>query len=173
MVDIKQLQQSIENHKRPPIEKWDPPFCGDIEICIRSNGEWWYQNSEIQRPALVRLFASVLWQEGGEYFLVTPAEKVRIQVDDLPFLITNWRRDETDVIQVMTNTGEEYPLDERYPLVIDQRQPAVRIRDGFLARVHRNVYYQWAEQAVPALPSEADGFYLRSGNTRFYLGSAS
>ena len=173
MVDLKQLQENIGNFKRPPIEQWNPPFCGDIEIRIRANGEWWYRGSAIERPALVRLFASVLWQEKNEFFLVTPAEKVRIQVDDLPFLITTWCRDDSGVIRVTTNTGETYPLGEQYPLLIDQHQPAVRIRDGFLARVHRNVYYQWAEQAVPAHTDEAEGFYLPSGNTRFYLGSAS
>ena len=173
MVDLKKLQTNIGTFERPPIERWNPPFCGDIDICIQANGDWLYQGSVIQRSALVRLFASVLWQENDEYFLVTPVEKVRIQVADLPFLITSWTRQADGLIVVTTNTAETYPLGEQYPLILEKHQPAVRIRDGFLARVHRNVYYQWAEQAAPAQHDEADGYYLLSGDSQFYLGSAS
>lgn len=175
MVDLTTLQASLSQYQRPPLEKWNPPFCGDIDIRITQDGRWLYQNSEITRQALVKLFASVLWQESGEYFLLTPAEKVRIQVDDLPFVVTRWAYLEAspDVIEVSTNTGESYHLSESYPLVMHNEQPAVKIRDGFLARVHRNVYYQWADRVSPALPDEQNGYYLQSGHSRFYLGSAS
>lgn len=173
MVDLKQLQANLGQVKRPPLERWNPPFCGDIDIRITADGRWLYRGSPIAREALVRLFASVLWLEDGEYYLITPAEKVRIQVDDLPFVVTTWSRDADGLITVTTNTGECYPLNDEFPLCFDQQQPAVKIRDGFLARVHRNVYYQWAEHATPAQSDEADGYYLQSANSRFYLGSAS
>jgi uncharacterized protein len=173
MVDIKQLQDSLQSSKRPPLEQWNPPFCGDIDIQILQDGRWLYRGSEINRPALVRLFASVLWREKDEYFLLTPAEKVRIQVEDLPFCILRWQYHEThtDVIQVDTNTAETYLLSEDNPLIIDKKLPAVKIRDGFLARVHRNVYYQWSEIVTPAKHGESAGFYLQSGSARFLLGS--
>ncbi|MBA3987513.1 MAG: DUF1285 domain-containing protein [Idiomarina sp.] len=171
MVDIARLQDSLSDYKRPPLERWDPPFCGDIDIRINHNGEWLYQGSVISRAALVRLFASVLWRQDGEYFLITPAEKVRIQVDDLPFMITQWKRLDNGQIQVTTNTDEHYIVSAQYPCLIEQNLPAVKIRDGFLARVHRNVYYQWVVEAEPATHDEADGIYLSSGNERFWLGS--
>ena len=70
----------------PPVHLWDPPFCGDIDMRVAADGSWHYQGSPIGRPAMVRLFASVLKREGDRYFLVTPVEKVGIKVDDAPFL---------------------------------------------------------------------------------------
>src|SRR5471030_1322934 len=70
----------------PLVERWNPPFCGDIDIRIASDGTWFYQKTPIGRPALVKLFASVLKREGTKYFLVTPVEKVGIVVEDVPFL---------------------------------------------------------------------------------------
>jgi hypothetical protein len=69
-----------------PVHLWNPPFCGDIDMRIASDGSWHYQGSPIGRAAMVRLFASVLKREGDRYFLVTPVEKLGIKVDDAPFL---------------------------------------------------------------------------------------
>ncbi len=70
----------------PPVHLWNPPFCGDIDMRIATDGTWFYQKTPIGRPALVKLFASVLKREGDKYFLVTPVEKVGIVVEDAPFL---------------------------------------------------------------------------------------
>jgi hypothetical protein len=70
----------------PPVERWNPPFCGDIDMRIAADGTWFYQKTPIGRPALVRLFASVLKREGDKYFLVTPVEKVGLIVEEAPFL---------------------------------------------------------------------------------------
>src|SRR5665647_83952 len=70
----------------PPVHLWNPPFCGDIDMKIAADGTWFYQKTPIGRPALVKLFASVLKREGDSYFLVTPVEKVGIVVEDAPFL---------------------------------------------------------------------------------------
>lgn len=70
----------------PPVERWNPPFCGDIDMAIAADGTWFYQKTPIGRLALVKLFASVLKREGTKYFLVTPVEKVGIVVVDAPFL---------------------------------------------------------------------------------------
>ena len=75
-----------KNRAAPPVHLWDPPFCGDIDMRIAADGSWHYQGSPIGRAAMVRLFASVLKREGERYFLVTPVEKVGIQVIDAPFL---------------------------------------------------------------------------------------
>ena len=70
----------------PPVHLWNPPFCGDIDMRIAADGTWFYQKTPIGRPALVKLFASMLKREGDRYFLVTPVEKCGIAVDDAPFL---------------------------------------------------------------------------------------
>src|SRR6202045_4783120 len=70
----------------PPVHLWDPPYCGEIDMRIASDGTWFYQKTPIGRPALVKLFASVLKREGDRYFLVTPVEKCGITVEDAPFL---------------------------------------------------------------------------------------
>src|SRR5438067_12615682 len=69
-----------------PVHLWNPPFCGDLDMRIAADGTWYYLKTPIGRPALVKLFASVLKREGERYFLVTPVEKVGITVDDAPFL---------------------------------------------------------------------------------------
>lgn len=71
----------------PPVEHWDPPLSGDIDIRIARDGTWYHEGAAIERPALVRLFAGLLKREGDEYFLVTPVEKWRIQVEDAPFVL--------------------------------------------------------------------------------------
>ena len=68
----------------PPVERWNPPFCGDLDMRIAADGTWFYMGTPIGRPALVKLFSSVLKREGDDYFLVTPVEKVGITVDDAP-----------------------------------------------------------------------------------------
>jgi hypothetical protein len=80
------LAAALETQRAAPVHLWDPPFCGDIDIRIAIDGSWHYQGSPIARPALVRLFASVLKREGDRHFLVTPVEKLGIKVDDAPFL---------------------------------------------------------------------------------------
>jgi hypothetical protein len=76
-----------EERPLPPVESWNPPYCGDIGMRIRGDGVWLYRDSPIQRPALVKLFASVLRKDDdGRTYLVTPAEKVDVAVDDAPFL---------------------------------------------------------------------------------------
>src|SRR3954468_19887041 len=77
----------------PPVDKWNPPFCGDIDMRIATDGTWFYEKTPIGRPALVRLFASVLKREGDKYFLVTPVEKCGIVVDDAPFLAVEMREE--------------------------------------------------------------------------------
>ena len=68
----------------PPVERWNPPFCGDLDMRIAADGTWFYLGTPIGRPALVKLFSSVLKREGDDYFLVTPVEKIGLKVEDAP-----------------------------------------------------------------------------------------
>src|SRR5487761_1708917 len=78
----------------PPVERWNPPFCGDLDIRIAADGTWFYLKTPIGRPALVKLFASVLKREGDKYFLVTPVEKCGLQVEDAPFLAVEMKAEQ-------------------------------------------------------------------------------
>ncbi len=88
----------------PPVERWNPPFCGDLDMRIAADGMWFYLNTPIGRPALLKLFASVLKREGDKYFLVTPVEKCGIRVDDAPFMAV-----ELDVKEFIGWTGPQFP----------------------------------------------------------------
>ena len=78
----------------PPVHLWNPPFCGDLDMRIASDGTWFYMGTPIGRPALVRLFSTILKREDGKHFLVTPVEKVGIRVDDAPFLAVEMLKEE-------------------------------------------------------------------------------
>src|SRR3954452_8402211 len=78
----------------PPVHLWNPPFCGDLDMRIAGDGTWFYQGTPIGRPALVRLFSTILKREDGKHFLVTPVEKVGIRVDDAPFLAVEMLRED-------------------------------------------------------------------------------
>src|SRR3974390_3644225 len=93
--DLEGLTASLPKRSRglPPVERWDPPFCGDIDMRIAADGPWFYQKTPIGRPALVKLFASILKRENDQYFLVTPVEKCGIAVDDAPFMAVELRID--------------------------------------------------------------------------------
>ncbi|MCW8093375.1 DUF1285 domain-containing protein [Alteromonas sp. ASW11-130] len=161
-MDLNKLQTQITGHQDdglPPVEKWDPPFCGDLNMQIKLDGRWFYENSPIGRLALVRLFSSVLKKEGERYFLVTPVEKVGLSVEDVPFLITQWK-EENGVYQFTTQTGDELPLNENHPIELRQPPtalsdpqatpiPYIKVRRNLWARFNQNVYYQLIERAQP------------------------
>ncbi len=148
-MDLSQLLASLQQRRQAPTDLWQPAYCGEIPLRIDVKGDWYYQDSLIQRPEIVRLFASVLVCEEGDYFLVTPHEKVKIQVADAPFLITQWHWSEQQpaVMVLTTNLGEQVPLSAEYPLLLQHDIPYVDLGRQLLAKVHRNVYYQWLELA--------------------------
>lgn len=139
---------------------WDPPFCGDIDIEIRRDGSWWHEGRPIRRKGMAELFASVLLFNEGEYFLVTPFEKVRIRVEDCPFLLTTLRVENagnasTQTLYLRTSLGEEVAIGAEHPLFIGaessgnaEPHPTVNVRAGLLGLVSRSVFYQLAELVV-------------------------
>lgn len=165
--------------KEPPFDKWHPPFCGDIDIRIKQDGTWWYMGTPIGREGLVKLFASVLIVENDDYFLKTPAELVRIKVDDAPFVITQWHQHQTsdgDVIEVITNIGKAFLLSKEHPLALETDQsgtprPYIILSRGLKALVHRNVYYQWVNLCTLKSVNGTEHLMLKSGIHEFSLGA--
>lgn len=146
---------------RPPVHLWNPPLSGDIDIRIAIDGSWYHEGTRFEREALVRLFASILKREGDEFFLVTPAEKWRLRVDNTPFVAIG-----CDVLgegleqQLVftTNGGDRVHCDAAHPLrLVDAAgdlQPWLMVRDGLEARVARSVFYRLVDSGAV---SESDG----------------
>ncbi|UAA39261.1 DUF1285 domain-containing protein [Paraneptunicella aestuarii] len=174
----KQLQKQLQSQtgNAAPVHLWDPPFCGDIDLRIKHDGSWHYMGTPIGRPALVRLFASVLKKEDDKYFLVTPVEKVGIHVEDVPFVITSWKQQDNLII-FTTGQGEEFVVSEQNPVELrmdgknDQPLPYVLVRSNLYARLHQNVYYQLVELGEEReLANGEHHLMVNSGNYSFSLG---
>lgn len=185
-MDLTSLQNQLVKHaslqaQQPslqgaPVHLWDPPFCGHIDIQIKLDGTWHYNGTPITRMPLIRLFSSVLKKEQQDYFLVTPAEKIGIRVEDVPFVITQWQQQDGFLL-FTTKEGVQFVVSEDNPVELRQAKnssdtvPYVLIRNNLFARIHQNVFYQLVELGS-SINSE-DGachLVLQSGNYRFSLG---
>lgn len=141
----------------PPVHKWNPDFCGDIPMQIKANGQWFYMGTPIGRPALVKLFSSILrHDDDGFFYLITPVEKVRIVVDDAPFIATLVDKIEDQGVKYLrftTLTEDVVIADDNHVLWVNydaqgEPRPYIRVRDNLDALIARNVFYQlveWAE----------------------------
>jgi uncharacterized protein len=134
----------------PPVHLWNPPFCGDIDMRIAADGTWFYMKTPIGRPALVRLFASVLKREANKYFLVTPVEKVGIAVEDAPFLAVQMQtQDQTGdrVLRFRTNVDDWVECGPGHALRFDPEpgtgglKPYLHVRHDLWARLTRPLFY--------------------------------
>ena len=161
----------------PPIEKWNPPHCGPIPMRIRADGTWFYQGTPIGRPQLVRLFSTVLRREpDGEYVLVTPVEKVGIEVEDAPFVAVEMGAEGEGGSQALTfrtNVGDVAEAGPEHPMRfggtdgIEELKPYVHVRGELWALLARPVMYELVERGEPV---EIDGtrrFAVRSRGETF------
>ena len=161
----------------PPVERWEPANCGALDIVIRSDGRWYYQGTPIDREPLVRLFASVLRRdEDGGYFLVTPAEKVAITVEDAPLLAVECHfagsgRDQ--ILTVRTNVGDVVAADAQHPLrfAVDRAngglKPYLKVRGRLEALASRAVAQEIAGRAEEAEHAGERWYGLWSGGCFF------
>lgn len=138
----------------PPVERWNPPFCGDLDMRIAADGTWFYLKTPIGRPALVKLFASVLKREHDKYFLVTPVEKCGIQVEDAPFLAVEMNIEERAnerILHFRTNVddwvacGPEHPLRFEPELGTGGLKPYLHVRRNLWAKVTRALFFDLVE----------------------------
>ena len=133
----------------PPVHLWNPPYCGDLDMRIAADGTWFYNGTPIGRPALVRLFSTILKREEGKHFLVTPVEKVGIVVDDAPFLAVEMQRD-GDTLRFRTNVDDWVTCDAEHrlrfaPGAEDGLMPYLHVRSDLWAKVTRAIYYDLVE----------------------------
>jgi hypothetical protein len=173
----------------PPVHLWNPPFCGDIDMRIAADGTWFYQKTPIGRPALVKLFASVLKREADRYFLVTPVEKVGIVVDDAPFLAVELqvmeaedvllpRNSSEHVLRFRTNVDDFVDAGPENLLRFEQQpangglKPYLHVRRDLWAKVTRALFYDLVELGEER---EVDGkamFGICSGPEFFSMAEA-
>lgn len=148
--------QADESPKLPPVDKWNPPLSGDIDIRIARDGQWYHEGDLIQRQGLIGVFSSILKREGDDYFLVTPVEKWRIRVDDVPFHIVSLEvleREGQQALAFKTATGEHFVAGQQHPLRVEidresaEPSPYVMVRNGMEGLISRPVFYQLAELA--------------------------
>ena len=159
----------------PPVDRWNPAFCGDIDMRIARDGTWFYLGTPIGRPALVRLFSTILKREGDDYFLVTPVEKVGIMVEDAPFVAVDFTASGTGRDQVLTfatqtadiaAAGPDHPLRVIYA-ADGEPSPYIHIRRNLEALIDRKSFYRMIDLCQHERHKGQDWFGLWSGGQFF------
>ena len=164
----------------PPVHLWNPPFCGDLDMRIASDGTWFYLGTPIGRPALVRLFSTILKREDGKYFLVTPVEKVGIRVDDAPFLAVEMQKvnDERGrLLRFRTNVDDWVACDAAHRLRFEVAAdggltPYLHVRADLWAKVTRAIYYDLVDMGEERMVDGRQMFGVASGGAFFAMADA-
>ncbi|MFL6974736.1 MAG: DUF1285 domain-containing protein [Xanthobacteraceae bacterium] len=165
----------------PPVHLWNPPFCGDLDMRIAADGTWFYLKTPIGRPALVKLFASVLKREGDHYYLVTPVEKCGIVVDDAPFLAVEMRVEEGDAARTLhfrTNVDDWVACGAGHALRFEPEshsgglKPYLHVRRELWAKVTRALFYDLVELGEERDVGGARMFGIASGGEFFVMAPA-
>ena len=169
---LKSSAGSRQGRSIPPLENWHPEQVIDMDLVIKANGEWWHEGTHMTRESLVSLFATVLWKEEkeglSEYFLKTPAQKLRIKVEDVPLLINDVgivNEEGISWLEFTTTTGDVVRLDQHHqielrPFIVtdkenavtndslasnEQIRPYLLVRNGLEALIGRNTFYHLTE----------------------------
>ena len=164
----------------PPVHLWNPPFCGDLDMRIAGDGTWFYMGTPIGRPALVRLFSTILKRENGKHFLVTPVEKVGIRVDDAPFMAVEMRI-ESDargrLLRFRTNVDDWVACEPGHGLRFERAAdggltPYLHVRADLWAKVTRALYYDLVDMGEERMIDGEEMFGVESGGEFFAMADA-
>ena len=151
-LSLVEIAQAAVERRLPPVDRWDPPYCGDSGMRITRDGTWYHDGAPIRRPAMVRLFAGLLRrEEDGRHVLVTPVEKLDIVVEDAPFLAVEARSEGAGAdrrIAFRLNTDEPVVAGPDHRLHLVDGRPYLTVRAGLEAAIARPVYYELAELAL-------------------------
>jgi uncharacterized protein len=158
---------------RAPVESWNPPFCGDIDMRIAADGTWYYAGTPILRPALVSLFAGILRKDPERYVLVTPVERVGIVVDDTPFIAVTMEK-RGDTLRFTTNLGDTVDAGPEHPLRFETGEaagvkPYVHVRGGLWARLTRAIALDLLEAVESAAVDGIETMGVRSSGCFFAI----
>ena len=160
----------------PPVHLWNPPNVGEIDIVIRKDGSWVHEGGVIKREALVRLFSTILRKDADGTYLVTPQEKLRVRVEDAPFVAVRVDRD-GEALRFLTNVGDEVEAGPDNPIRVGsdasgEPRPYVHVRNGLEALIARPVFYELVELAQERLTAHGSEFGVSSNGAWFALGVA-
>ena len=183
IINLKGIETIYDFSKRkkkgiPPVEKWNPPFCGEIDMHILRNGKWTYMGSEIKRPAMIKLFSNIIRLDNdGHYYLVTPVEKVRITVDDVPFIAVSMKKINDKGVSCLsftTNVQDEVTLSKENPIEIvindnDEPSPYITIRKNLKALISRSVFYDLINMAEEEIIKDKKFLVIKSNHISFKL----
>ena len=168
------LLDAAKDRSLPPVERWHPERVGAIDIRIAANGDWYHEGTRIQRFAIAKLFATILRLDDGDYYLVNPVEKLKIQVDDAPFIATDMETQgegRERRILFTTNVDDAVVADAAHPIVVEDRdgepRPYVEVRGGLRALIARSVFYRLVDLAGE---DDEGALHVWSSDTRFVLG---
>ena len=164
----------------PPVHLWNPPFCGDLDMRIAADGTWYYMGTPIGRPALVRLFSTILKREDGKHFLVTPVEKVGIRVDDAPFMAVEMVKEESKEgrsLRFRTNVDDWVACDGAHPLRFEASAeggltPYLHVRADLWAKVTRALYYDLVDIGEARVVEGREMFGVASSGVFFAMADA-
>ncbi|MEO1488866.1 MAG: DUF1285 domain-containing protein [Pseudomonadota bacterium] len=167
---LAEIAQAVADRKLPPVEKWDPQRIGESDMRIAADGTWFHEGGIIHRPAMVRAFSGLLTRDAaGQHWLLSPFEKLHIEVEDAAFIATDCEPKGTD-IAFRLNTDELVVAGPEHPIRVagDPETPAIylHVRRGCEARLNRSTYNQLAEIA---LATSGDDWLVMSGGAIFSL----
>lgn len=170
------LLETVKDRTLPPVATWQPERVGSIDIRIAKSGDWYHDGRVIKRFSIAKVFATILRREGDEFFLVTPVEKLRIVVEDVPFIATDFEvtgigREAKIAFEI--NVGDVVVVDDDHAIRVVETDegphPYVHVRDGLDARIGRSAFYRLVDLAEV----DDDGLVsIWSAGTCFTLGSA-
>lgn len=161
----------------PPVHLWDPPFCGDLDMRIARDGTWFYNGTPIGRDSMVRLFSSILKREGDAYFLVTPVEKVGIQVEDAPFVAVDVDargEGQAQVLTFTTHVGDRVEAGPEHPIRVtfregDEPAPYITVRNRLEALIHRKDFMRLIDLCTSEPVDGIDWFGVWSNGMFFRI----
>jgi hypothetical protein len=175
---IQAATKAAQSHGLPPVDQWNPPFCGDIDMHIAKDGTWFYMGTPIGRIRMARLFSTVLKREGDAFFLVTPVEKVGSTVEDAPFFAIDFDVSGQGAEQVLTfhtSMGDSAIADAVHPLRLGTRDdgnaaPYIEIRAGLDALIDRKSFFRLMDLAVEEMVDGAPQMGIWSSGVFFSTG---
>ena len=176
---MEKLARAAADEKLPPVDAWQPTVQKDMGLRISRDGAWHYLGSPIARPSLVRLLSRVMKREGEDFFLVSPVEKLRIEVEDAPFLAVELEcagERKSQRLVFRTNVDDVVIAGKAHPIRVNEGpisgapSPYIEVRDGLWALISRAVYYELAERVMPS-PNTPGQWGVFSEGCFFELGS--
>jgi len=182
MNDLNDLLREIKQAEKSSLARkdWQPGQSGTIDIRIASDGTWYHESRAFQRESLTKLFASVLRKEGDQYFLLTPAEKLNIRVDDAPFIAATleiFEQDGNQALVFTTNLGDKILADSQHPIRVEintqngEPRPYIHFRDGLEALISRSAFFELANLAEVRRQGGHSYLNISSMGIDFNLGS--